>query len=81
MHRELLWKKKIFVQIYAVEKARTNEKIFDQSEFSTVRAKETRIDRWPIMSGPTINTIFLDSPIGGDRNSAVFTISVFTQWY
>ena len=29
---------------------------------------ETRIDRRPIMSGPTINTIFLDSPIGGDRN-------------
>ena len=27
MHRELLWKKKILVQIYAVEKARTNEKI------------------------------------------------------
>ena len=26
MHRELLWKKKILVQIYAVEKARTNEK-------------------------------------------------------
>ena len=46
-----------------------------------VRSKETRIDRWPIMSNPTINAMFLDSPIGGDRNSAIVTISIFTQLY
>ena len=32
------------------------------------KTKVTKIDRWPIMSVPTINTIFLDCPIGGDRN-------------
>ena len=45
MHRELLWKKKIFVQIYAVEKARRKEKMLIRE----MRKKTYKYNSVPLM--------------------------------